>query len=131
MQAALLRIKLRRLDGWNAQRREIANAYNSGITHSGFRLPAVLGEDYVGHLYVIRCRHREKLQDSLKQNAIASAIHYPTLDYHQPIIRELKPNVLMPVSERAVTEILTLPCYPELTMDEVAFVCEVINGCNA
>ncbi|TNF36671.1 MAG: DegT/DnrJ/EryC1/StrS family aminotransferase [Gammaproteobacteria bacterium] len=131
MQAALLRIKLQRLDNWNRKRRDIALAYNHGIKHPAIRLPQVNGEDYVGHLYVIRLNRRDALRDYLKQHGIASEVHYPILDYRQPAVSAQYREVSLPISEKTTSEILTLPCYPELTMAEVEKVCEVINGWHA
>lgn len=131
MQAALLRIKLQKLDGWNAQRRAIADAYGAGIRHGAIRLPRPAGDDYVGHLYVIRLENRDALREYLKQHGIASEVHYPTLDYQQPAVCKQYAGVSLPVSEKAAHEILTLPCYPELTLTEVAQACEIINGWHA
>ncbi len=131
MQAALLRIKLQRLDGWNARRREIAALYNSGITHPAIRKPAVAGADYVGHLYVIRLAGRDALRDYLKGHGIASEVHYPVLDYQQPAVRDSYRGVVLPVSEQVTADILTLPCYPELPLDDVRRACAVINGWRA
>lgn len=130
IQAALLRIKLHRLDEWNNRRRDIALAYNDGIDHPSIRIPHINNEDYVGHLYVIRLNRRDALREHLKRHGIASEVHYPVLDYRQPAVRSQYTDVSLPISEKATSEVLTLPCYPELTMAEVEKVCKVINNWN-
>ena len=127
LQAALLSVKLPHLDAWNRRRREIAARYASRIRHPAVRLPVVQGKEHVAHLYVIRCQQRDGLRQYLQDNGIASDIHYPVLDYQQPAVRELYRDVSLPVSEAAVSEILTLPCYPELTTAEIDAIADCIN----
>jgi len=127
MQAALLSVKLPLLDGWNAKRRTIAQRYAEKIQHEAVRLPVIAGEDHVAHLYIIRCTQRDALKKHLQANGIASDIHYPVLDYHQPAAVASYPHVSLPVSEKLCSEILTLPCYPELTLAEVDVIADCIN----
>ena len=123
LQAALLAVKLPHLDGWNAQRRVIAQRYAGKITNPAIRLPDINGDDHVAHLYVIRCQHRDALRAHLQQHGIGCDIHYPLPDYRQPVLA--KTMAPLPVTEKNVTDILTLPCYPELTLAEV----DTIAGC--
>jgi len=127
LQAAVLRVKLRYLDSWNKRRREIAKLYGSCIAHSAIRTPSGLDESYVGHLYVIRCAQRDELQRYLKNNKVATDIHYPYPDYQQPILAQRFSDLLLLETERACKEVLTLPCFPEMTDDEVVEIAEVIN----
>lgn len=127
LQAALLSVKLPLLDGWNAQRRKIAGHYAEKIRHPAVITPAITGADHVAHLYVIRSLHRDALKKHLHENGIASDIHYPVLDIHQPVISSAYAGVSLPVSEKVCEEILTLPCYPELTLDEVDVITDCIN----
>jgi aminotransferase EvaB len=120
IQAAFLRAKLPHLDEWNARRRAIATAYNQGLAALGLRLPGSLGRDYVAHLYVVRSEQREALKVSLAALGIMSAVHYPVVDYLQESCRDLGyARGHLPVSEAACEQVLTLPCYPELTGDEI------------
>lgn len=134
MQAALLSVKLPLLDSWNEKRRAVAARYAEKITNDAIRLPAVGSNDtvdssdYVGHLYVIRCAARDSLKKHLHDNGIASDIHYPILDCHQPVVGSVHAGVKLPVSEKARDEILTLPCYPELTLDEVDAIANCVNN---
>lgn len=128
MQAALLSVKLPLLDGWNEKRRQIAKRYAEKITNSAVRVPAIGGIDHVAHLYVIRCTQRDALKKHLHDHGIASDIHYPILDTQQPVTKGAFAKVTLPVSEKMCGEILTLPCYPELTLDEVDVVASCINN---
>jgi dTDP-4-amino-4,6-dideoxygalactose transaminase len=127
VQAAVLRVKLPKLDGWNERRREIAHQLTRGIRHPKVRCPQHAGEDYVAHLYVVRTAERGSLQEHLRARGIASDVHYPLLDYQQPAFGA-GAGPRNPVAERACREVLTLPCFPEMTDDEVAAVVEAVNA---
>lgn len=128
MQAALLSVKLPLLDGWNEKRRAIAKRYAEKIQHKAVRVPSITSVDHVAHLYVIRTAQRDALKKHLHDHDIASDIHYPVVDYHQPAARAAYATVSLLVSEKLRDEILTLPCYPELTLDEVDVVAQCINS---
>lgn len=122
IQAAVLRVKLRYLDKWNTLRREHAMQYNEllrGIPD----LEIPIEKDYakhVYHLYVIRCKNRDKLQDYLNHNSIATGIHYPIPVHLQPSYFHLGyTKVSFPVTEKYAAEILSLPMFPELTSAEI------------
>lgn len=125
IQAAVLRVKLPLLDGWNIRRREIARRYAT-VQNDHLRHPDITGEDYVAHLYVVRTDARDALREHLRDSGIGSEVHYPLLDTQQPVLQATANTRRLPVSEHAVLEILTLPCYPELTDAEVTRVCEVL-----
>ncbi|EGW22947.1 DegT/DnrJ/EryC1/StrS family aminotransferase [Methylobacter tundripaludum] len=127
MQAAILRIMLPLLDGWNARRREIATQYSKGISHEKIVTPTVHGEEYVAHLYVIKTTDRDSLKRHLSEAGIPSDIHYPIPDYRQPAYAHLFPEVSEPVTEQQCTQVLTLPCFPEMTDAEVDMVINCIN----
>lgn len=127
LQAALLSVKLPLLDSWNEKRRNIAARYAEKITHGEINTPAINGKDNVAHLYVIRCKQRDALKKHLQDNGIATDVHYPILDCHQPVVSTAYKGIALPVSEKARDEILTLPCYPELTFDEVDIIADCIN----
>ena len=127
LQAALLSVKLPHLDSWNRKRRDIAARYSARLRHPQVQLPVIDGKQHVAHLYVIRCASRDALKAHLHQHGIASDIHYPILDYQQPAIAQRYAGVSLPASERCASEILTLPCYPELTMEEVDTIADCIN----
>ncbi len=123
MQAAVLRVKLPYLEKWNARRREIAGLYNdllAGVVET----PPGAAEDYVAHLYVVRVKDRERLRERLKAAGIGTDVHYPVPDHRQ----EAAPvPVALPETERCVAEVLTLPCFPEMTAGEVRRVAEQVR----
>jgi dTDP-4-amino-4,6-dideoxygalactose transaminase len=131
LQAAALRVKLPHLDGWNRRRREIAQAYANAITHSAIALPPVAtgadeGAD-VAHLFVVRTAQRESLRAHLAAVGIATDVHYPVPDHWQPPLPAGVPLTGLERTERACAEVLSLPCYPELTAAEIASVAAACN----
>lgn len=128
MQAAILSAFLPRLDEANLRRREIAAYYNARIQHPHIALPQNGGAGYVAHLFVIRSDQRDALREHLRAESIASDIHYPVPDYRQPVFEERYLDVRLPNTEQLAHEILTLPCYPEMTDGEVARVVVAVNG---
>lgn len=125
IQAAMLRVQLPLLDGWIARRRDIAKRYavtsNPLIQH-----PDVEGGDYVAHLYVIRVVQRDALRTHLTNLEISTDIHYPLLDSQQPVMQR-HAKVQLQNSLQATDQILSLPCYPELTDDEINRVCDALQ----
>lgn len=130
MQAAILSEFLPLLDSWNHRRREIASQYSMQINHPEVILPLVGKEDYVGHLYVVRTKKRELLKGYLRSLNIATDIHYPIPDLRQPIFGDRFSNLYLPNTEQLAEEILTLPCYPEMTDADVQFVSNAVNNWN-
>lgn len=128
MQAAILREFLPLLDGWNRRRREIASHYANWITHPAIQLPTFDGENYVGHLYVIQTENPAGLRAYLKENHIASEVHYPIPDYKQPVFNDAYAAVRLVNTEQLAISILTLPCYPEMSDEQVKKVAEVVNS---
>ena len=128
LQAALLARMLPYLDGWNARRRAIAVAYSAGIVHPRVRSSASGGEDYVAHLYVVRCDEREALRTFLAEAGIPSEVHYPLPDYRQLSLAGVVDSVELGATDLACSEVLTLPCFPEMTDEEVAAIIERVNA---
>lgn len=128
IQAAILFELLPYLDDSNEQRRVITDRYAAEITHASIVHPASSGDASVGHLYVVRSKARDALQQYLREHNIASDVHYPIPDYKQPVFGDHYADYSLPNTERLACEILTLPCYPEMTEDEVSAVIAAING---
>ncbi len=121
IQAAVLRVKLRHLDRWNASRRTIASLYGELLQHSGATLPHESPDaEHVYHLYVVQVDGRDRVQSELAALGIASGIHYPVPIHLQEAYRAagFGPGSF-PVTEAAAKRILSLPMYPELTEDGV------------
>jgi dTDP-4-amino-4,6-dideoxygalactose transaminase len=128
IQAAVLRVKLPHLDKWNESRRMLAQAYASGLPSSVLIPEEVPRAKHVYHLYVIRARERERLQEHLRARGIQTGIHYPVPIHMQEAYRQISDgNVSLPITEQVTKEILSLPIYPELTRDEVKFVCDCVR----
>ncbi|HVT63105.1 MAG TPA: DegT/DnrJ/EryC1/StrS family aminotransferase, partial [Legionellaceae bacterium] len=128
MQAAILSDLLPFLDETNAKRRAIAERYNRYITHPQISLPSINGKEYVAHLYVIKSPRRDALRDYLRQCSIMSEVHYPIPDYRQPLFNNRYGNHSLQHTELLSTQILTLPCYPEMNDERVDHIIEMING---
>lgn len=128
MQAAILIEFLPHLDSWNTRRRDIASIYSTQIKNPSLILPPVGDETYVAHLYVIRTKQRSALQTYLRDHDIATDIHYPIPDNCQPVFGERYTSISLPNTEQLAKETLTIPCYPEMTDDEVQQVVFAINS---
>jgi len=130
LQAAILRVKLRNLDDWNARRHAWASEYGSQLSGvRGVSLPVEQPYSrHVYHLYVLRVRQRNALQKWLKEKGIQTGVHYPIPCHLQEACAHLdNPLGSFPQTEAAVDEILSLPMYPELTLADVTHVCESIR----
>lgn len=127
IQAAFLSRMLPRLDRWNEQRRDIANRYSGNIRHADIRTPAVSGEEYVAHLYVVFSPRRDELARHLAECGIGTDIHYPMPDYRQALFAGKYAGFELPNTEKHCASCLTLPCFPELADDEIQ---RVIDACN-
>ncbi|MEO6384469.1 MAG: DegT/DnrJ/EryC1/StrS family aminotransferase, partial [Thermomonas sp.] len=127
IQARMLLLMLPLLDDWNRRRRRIANYYSSEISNADIRVSPVTGPEYVGHLYVVRSGRREQLRQHLAAAGIHTDVHYPLPDHRQPCHQGRYDAVSLPVTEADAGSVLTLPCFPEMTDDEVQW---VVDSCN-
>ena len=128
LQAAILRVKLRRLRRWVARRRALAAEYTRRLSGlSGIVCPVEAPEArHAFHLYVIRSRRREMIHRALERRGIASRVYYPVPLHRQPLHRAANRGVHLPETERACKEVLALPLFPELTLSELRRVCSAI-----
>jgi dTDP-4-amino-4,6-dideoxygalactose transaminase len=150
IQAAILRIKLPRLDADNQRRREIAEYYLNNIKNNSIILPKVSGitltkidgdkktafhsrdynnmpSDHVWHLFVIRSPARDLLQKYLTSNNIQTLIHYPIPPHRQLALKEYR-DLSRPIAERISGEVLSLPISPFLENEETSLIARVINN---
>lgn len=118
IQAAILREKLPHLDSWNAERRRIAQRYDAAFAMLPVRCPSSLTEDYVAHLYVLRIKDRDNFREFLKARGIATDVHYPIPDYRQSAYLMADCSQLT-ITETACNTVVSLPCYPGLTDNDV------------
>ena len=128
LQAAVLRIKLSRLEAWNEQRRKIAQFYNQALGKGNLVIPVEApGRKHIYHLYVIRSKNRDSLRNVLNETGIGVGIHYPIPVHLQPAFAGFSQNTgRLPVTEAIVGEILSLPIYPELTFEQASQVAEAV-----
>lgn len=127
MQAAFLRVKLARLDEWNAARKALAIRYENNLQQSSLILPKVPDQfESVWHLYVVRTLHRNALQAHLQSHGIQSVIHYPIPPHRQAAYQEMAAYQL-PISEQLSREVLSLPMSPMLKDGELEYVCDVLS----
>lgn len=126
MQAAILRVKLKFLGEWTARRRKLAEIYFERLKNFPRLQMPFVREESVFHLFVIRHPDRNGLKNYLAEKGIETLIHYPYLLHEQKIFRGDGQKSL-PVAEKIVKEILSLPLYPELETAEIEAVCAAIE----
>ena len=128
LHAAVLRIKLRRLDQRNAVRRDHARLYQHLLQNTGVVLPVITPEvEPVWHLFVIRVEQRDALRKSLADRGISAGIHYPIPIHLQEAYRDLgHKKGDFPVTEDCAERILSLPMYSELTEQMIEYVAEAV-----
>ena len=132
MQGAILNVKLKYLNEWNELRRDKAKLYNKLLEGvKGIVLPQI-GDDgtykSVFHLYVIRTKDRDKLRDFLQSKGISSGVHYEIPIHLQEAYKELGlKEGDYPITEECMSEIISLPIFPELTEEQIKYVCESIK----
>ena len=129
IQAAILRVKLRKLDEDNERRRVIAEANTQCLEESSVAAPQSSETvNHVFHQYVVRTKNRGRLIQHLKKNAVGTAIHYPVPAHRQMAYghRSYTKDEGLPVTEKICKEILSLPMYPQLSDEQVERVVNVL-----
>jgi len=139
LQAAILRVKLRKLDQWNEARRKNAQIYNELLKDINEIKPLKIKDfaEPVYHMYVVlvkkrgesrRISLRDELRKYLSEKGISTGIHYPIPLHLQPAFEFLGyKKGDFPVAEKLAEEVLSLPMFPELTKDEIYYVCDIIK----
>jgi dTDP-4-amino-4,6-dideoxygalactose transaminase len=127
LQAAVLTVKLAKLDDWNATRRAIAGRYRETLEAGAARLVAELPESRgVYHLAVARVLDRERVRRDLRMMGVETAVHYPAPCHQQGPYRRFATGPL-PVAEQAAREVLSLPMFPHMTDDQLDRVCAALD----
>jgi len=130
-QAAVLNVKMKYIEKWTEMRRSNAEKYNKILKEFEQVVPPseLGGAKHVYHLYVVRVKNRARLQKFLSENGIGSGLHYPIpLHLTQAYAHLGYQKGDFPVAERLAEEILSLPMYPELTEEQIAYVGEKIKA---
>lgn len=129
LQAAILRVKLPHLDADNARRRSIAAAYGERLANGPLSLPAAAADsEHVFHLYVVETDGRDAFARALEARGVGSLVHYPLGIHEQRAFARYAPEGGLPVTERLTQRVLSLPMFPQLSMSDVARVCEAVES---
>ncbi|MCX7018027.1 MAG: DegT/DnrJ/EryC1/StrS family aminotransferase [bacterium] len=130
LHAAILKVKLTKLDEWNAKRRKIADVYKKLLPEIiEVTIPQVYPDTVpVWHLYVIRCPNRDGLMKYLKEKNIGTGLHYPLPLHLQPAMAQDCKSGDFPEAEKATKEIVSIPMYPHMTEEQAAEVCAEIKN---
>lgn len=127
IQAAFLLHKINNLKSDIVKRREVAHYYLKNIINTKVHLPpskTLVNDSW--HLFVIKCNERDILQNYLNSNGIATVIHYPIPPHKQKAYKDMNTYIL-PIADELSNTVLSIPCNPYMTNEEVAYVCKVIN----
>lgn len=128
VQAAILRVKLSRLDAWNQARRDRAERYLNALAHTpAVTLPGITpGAHPVWHQFVVRVPKRDAVRERLAQLGVETLVHYPTPPHRSPVYAADYPQPL-PETERLAASVLSLPVSPQLGADECAYVSQAVT----
>ena len=122
LQAAILRVRLPRLDAENALRGQLAARYLEKLRGTSLRLPVIAeGRTHTWHQFVVRTPKRDELRAHLEKLSVFAGVLYPVPIHRQPAYH--KADLTLPETERACAEVLSLPLHPGLTVDDVDTVC--------
>ena len=124
IQAALLRIKLKEIDKWNAKRREIVKIYNDALQNSDYVTPFCREDvEHVYHMYILQSEKREEVIAKLKKAGVATGVYYPIPLHLQKVYKDLGyKEGDMPVAEYLSHRTFAIPVYPELTKEQVDYI---------
>jgi dTDP-4-amino-4,6-dideoxygalactose transaminase len=129
IQAAILRVKLPHLEEWNESRQQVAAGYLARLDERFS--PPKANPDCVHnyHLYVIQSDNRDGLREHLRAHKIETLIHYPIPCHLQPAIRDIEHRCGdLSVTERVAQRVLSLPMFPRLSPEQIAYVAERVNS---
>ncbi len=129
IQAAILRIKLRHIDGYNRERRRVAHRYSTALAGTDIQ---TAHEDDIGfhvyHQYTLLHPLRDHIMQALQTEGIASAVYYPIPLHRQEVYRDIYASQQLPVTETTAQQCFSLPIYPELDNDKIDQIVDVIKG---
>ncbi len=130
IQGAVLGVKMRYIKNWTETRRQHSSTYNKHLKDIGSIITPreMTYAKHVYHLYVIRTKHRDKLQKHLESKGIATGLHYPIPLHLQKVFSDLGYHKGdFPIAECVAEEMLSLPMYPELNDEQIQYVCDAIK----
>jgi len=130
IQAAMLRVKLTKLNEWNARRQQVANIYMEGLADTPeIILPEIAPDaDSVWHLFVIRHTQRDQIQKALAKQGISTLIHYPVPPHLSEAYKiKGETSEILPIAEKLANTVLSLPIGPHITQDQARRVITTIH----
>ncbi len=129
LQASLLSVKLKNLDSINYKRRKLAQKYLKNLTNiENIQIVKPIDNSTPNyHLFVIKSKNRNKLQNFLAKKGITTLIHYPRIIPDQPFLKKEYGKVFLPKARSFVKSILSLPLHPNLTITQVDYICKNIK----
>jgi dTDP-3-amino-2,3,6-trideoxy-4-keto-D-glucose/dTDP-3-amino-3,4,6-trideoxy-alpha-D-glucose/dTDP-2,6-dideoxy-D-kanosamine transaminase len=128
VQAAILRVRLPRVDEWNRRRRMIIRRYREAAAETAVAVAIADGPGHAGHLAVAQTEVREHVRTALSRRGIQTDVHYPIADHRQEPYAELYRDAPLPNTEWLQDRIFSLPCFPELTEREIEQVCDALRS---
>jgi len=130
VQAAILRVKFRHLEGFIDARRKVAARYRERLAGVPVTLPVEHGRGrHVYHQFTIRSARRDAIREALAKEGIASSVFYPIALHQQPVYAEANRGLALPHAEAAANTVLSLPINPILDQASVDRICQVIRSC--
>lgn len=130
IQAAILRVKLKEIDKWNARRREIVNEYNEAFKNVDLVTPYCNDNiEHVYHMYILQSENREEVLTKLKEKGVATGVYYPIPLHLQKVYKDLGYNEGdMPVSEYLSHRTFAIPVYPELDEEQIKYIIDSVKN---
>jgi dTDP-4-amino-4,6-dideoxygalactose transaminase len=128
VQAAILKVKFPHLEQWIEKRRTLARIYDANLPSSVIKPQEMQWAKHVYYVYVIRTAKRDQLKEFLETKGISAGIHYPVPIHQQKAWLTIdRTKISLPVTEKIVGEILSLPMYPELKSEEIEYICGCVR----
>jgi len=129
MQAEFLRVKLKYLDKWNADRQKSAKLYIERINNTKLILPCINSADEsIWHVFTVRAEYRDDLKNYLKNNGIETLIHYPVPIHLQKAYEDLEYKIGdFPVAENISKTVLSLPIWYGMNNKEINYIIDILN----
>jgi dTDP-4-amino-4,6-dideoxygalactose transaminase len=128
IQAAILRVKLKKIDEWNEMRRKNASVYNAILKGLPVKLPTDSGKNHIYHVYTIQIKRRDECMKFLGENGISTAVHYPVpISAQEPYKYLGYSETDLPNSYKIAREVVSLPMFPELKKEEIEIVCDKVK----
>ena len=129
IQAAILDVKIKEIDKWNAKRREIVESYNEALQNNDLVTPVAKDyNEHVYHMYILQSENREEVIEKLKEAGIATGVYYPVPLHLQKVYKNLGyKEGDMPVAEYLSHRTFAIPVYPELNEEQVKYIISKIK----